>query len=147
MRSTLMQVKSQSHFILKTHSQKSLKMRTQTQRDSKHYESMMSEIYKTGKLQLTNRELLSNRIKSRQDSKMHLTSRDAVHYPCTEAIKRAETVLEKPSVLVHQAPCPNMSAGDQHLLAHSKPVKNDLKTPQYNVGEYEEHREQVQLEE
>ena len=67
----------------------------------------MSEIIKTGRLQLTNRELMSNRIKSRQDSKMHLTSRDAVHYPCTEAVKRAETVLggstaavDKPQLVV-----------------------------------------------
>ena len=40
------------------------------------YESVISEIYKTGKIsQLTNREMLSSRIRTRQDTK-HLTSRE-----------------------------------------------------------------------
>ena len=70
---------------------------------------MISEIYKTGKLQLTNREILSNRIKSRQDSKMHLTSREAMQYSVTEAIKRAETVIEQPLPPRFQEPLPPCS--------------------------------------
>ena len=65
-----------------------------------------------------------------------------MHYPVTEAIKRAETVLEQqnkvnllPTSTISMSSCDHEKKGTliQHSYQPKKPLLNNLTTPAYNM--------------